>query len=300
MGILRNLTSFVLLVCAAASGILGAVAQWGHHTATTPGVLPNIVAPISSDAMVQRAVTDSLTELTTDQVPTIAEAVPGLTEHLNTLIGQAVTAVLADEDVDQAWRESLENTRVGVMADLEAYRADPSAPPTLWFDLAPFVDLTASKLGSLTGDDRVRVFIEEMEWSSDPRVPLGRPEAEQLEQVNLVLDVAEQWPWFYAASAVLLILGLMIGTRKGRWACLAVSSLLAAGVLAVGDWILEAIHLSGGSTLGSAVANAIADGATDALAEALAPGVWIALGVAGVALVALLIAAITGRSRQRL
>ena len=295
MAVLRSILSFLLLVAAGLSVLTGSVAQWADNAARTSGPLQEIVGPVSRDAGVQAALSSTLTRVATDKIPTISAAVPGIAAHLETLIGQAVDATLADESIDQAWVESIDTTRAGVVSELDAYAADASQTPTLWFDLTPFVDVLAAKLGALTNDQRVEVFITEMDWTDEVRVPLGRPDASQLDAATQALEVSAQWRWFYAAGAVLALVGLAVGTRRARWVCLLIASLLTAAATTLAAWGMEFIPLPSGSTLAPALVGSLADGALKSLSAWLFPVTYGSLGVAAFALIALIVVSVIGR-----
>ncbi|QXT63884.1 hypothetical protein [Tessaracoccus palaemonis] len=295
MAVLRSILSFLLLVAAGLSVLTGSVAQWADNAARTSGPLQEIVGPVSRDAGVQAALSSTLTRVATDKIPTISAAVPGIAAHLETLIGQAVEATLADEGIDQAWVTSIDTTRAGIVSELDAYADDPSQTPTLWFDLTPFVDVLAAKLGALTNDQRVEVFITEMDWTDEVRVPLGRPDASQLDGATQALEVSAQWRWFYAAGAVLALVGLAVGTRRARWVCLLIASLLTAAATTLAAWGMEFIPLPSGSTLAAALVGSLADGALTSLSAWLFPVTYGSLGVAAFALVALIVVSVIGR-----
>ena len=92
MNLLRSVVAFLLLAAAAALGVGGAVAQWADRAARTPGPMREIVAPITHFETTRSALAGVLTERAVSEIPTIAEAVPGLTGLIEGLISDAVLA----------------------------------------------------------------------------------------------------------------------------------------------------------------------------------------------------------------
>ena len=287
MNFLRSVVSFLLLTGAAALGVGGAVAQWTDLAARTPAPMRQIVAPLTQDAEVRAALSSALAERAVREIPTIAEAVPGLTALLENLIGDAVDAALDDPGIDRAWIAALDSTRKGVVADIEGY--DGGTPPTLWFDLAPFVDLAKAKLIS-AAPDRLAPFVEEISWTTELRTPLVRLDPDQTDLAANALRWSSRWAWFYAGAAVLAVAGLVVGPRRGRWVTLLVVGLLTAAGLAATLWWLGRMPLPSGSGIGPALVGALAEGGLSHLTDWLRPSVYVALGAAGLGAVGALLA----------
>ncbi len=287
MNLLRSVVAFLLLAAAAALGVGGAVAQWADRAARTPAPMRQIVAPITHDETARTALAGALTERAVREIPTIAEAVPGLTALIEGLIGDAVAAALDDPGIDRAWIAALDSTRAGVVADIEGY--DGGTPPTLWFDLAPFVDLAKTRLIS-AAPDRVKPFVEEISWTTELRAPIVRLDPAQTELAADALRWTSRWGWFYAGAAALAVTGLVVGPRRGRWAALLLAGLLTAAGLAVSGWWLGRLPFPSGSGLGPALAGRLAEGGLSHLADWLRPVLYVALGAAGLGAVGALIA----------
>ena len=116
--------------------------------------------------------------------------------------------------------------------------------------------------------------------------------AQQADQASQILALASYWWLFHVAAGLLLVGGLLLGTRIGRWVLLTVFSLL--GVLAV----VATRSVSGmitvpnlGNQLIWALENRIANHLTTSLASSLDP-LW--YGYLGLAVVGLVIAVIKG------
>lgn len=292
MTVLRNLLSLVLLVLAGGLAVTGSVARWADGVANTPAPVQEIVGPLSTNPQVQRAVSAALTDTITDQIPTIAGAVPGLHARLEKLIGEAVTATLADPSVDAAWRESLELTRQDLLADIEAYAADPSEVPTIHLDLSPFADAAKVKMAGLTSDPRVQVFIAELNFGRDLSVAVGRPDAAQLDMVVFGIECASQWLWFYVGAGVLAGAGLVAGTRTGRWACLLVAAGLSALAVASIRFAGAFTPAPGGTGLTSTLASTVMVNTSASLASWLTTALYGSLVVALIAVVGIVLTAV--------
>jgi hypothetical protein len=278
MNLLRSVVAFLLLAAAAALGVGGAVAQWADRAARTSGPMREIVAPITHFETTRSALAGVLTERAVSEIPTIAEAVPGLTGLIEGLISDAVAATLDDPGVDRAWIAALDSTRAGVVADIEGY--DGGTPPTLWFDLAPFGDLARDRLVS-AAPDRVKPFVEEISWTTELRAPMVRLDPTQTELAAGALKWTSRWGWFYAGAAVLAVVGLVVGPRRGRWVALLAAALLTLAGLAAADSFLWAATIPDRSGLGPELARIIVESGTAHLAQWLHPGRYVALGAAG-------------------
>lgn len=279
MNFLRTTLSFVLVAAAAALGVGGAAAQWADLAARTPAPARQIVAPVTQDADVRAALAGALTERAVREIPTIAESVPGLAARLEALIRSAVDAALDDPGIDRAWITALDSTRAGVVADIEAY--DGATPPTLWFDLAPFVDLAKAQLIAAT-PERLTPFVEEITWSTELRAPLLRLDPQQTELAAGALRWSARWAWFYAGAAVLGVAGLVVGSRRGRWGSLLLVGLLTAGGLVAANWWVGRLSVPSGSGLGPVLVGTLTEGALAHLREWMRPVLYVTLGAAGV------------------
>ncbi|MFT3887167.1 MAG: hypothetical protein QM713_03255 [Arachnia sp.] len=287
MGFLRSTLAFLLLLAAAALGVGGAVAQWADMAARTPSPARQIVAPIATDAGVRAALAETLTERAAREIPEIAEAVKGLPARLETLIGAAVDTALADPEIDRAWLAAIDATRLAMVDDIEHH--DGTTPPTLWFDLTPFVDLAKARLIA-AADDRVRPFLEDISWTAEPRAALLRLDPDQAELAADALRWAGRWPWLYGAALAAAVVGLVVGPRRGRWGALLVVGLLTAGGVAAAGWAVGLVEVPNGSSLGTTLAGALVHGSLAHLAAWLRPVPAVALAAAAVGAIGLVAA----------
>ena len=74
-------------------------------------------------------------------------------------------------------------------------------------------------------------YMDRFETPTSIQTKVADVPAQQADQASQILALASYWWLFHVAAELLLIGGLLLGTRIGRWVLLAVFSLL--GVLAI-------------------------------------------------------------------
>lgn len=297
MRAVRNVLSLLLLSAALAAGLLGGLGQWVDTMARTSGPAADVVAPLAADPVVLGAISAELDSAARERIPSAAERIPGLRSHIEQLLTRAVDAALADDGVDAAWRESIERTRAGAVADLDAYRLDPSETPTLWLDLTPFVELGREKLME-AADSRVEPYLEQIAWSETVQVPLGRPDAASAKLAGEALGMAQNWMFAYVAAAVIAAIGLVAGSRRGRWLALTLAALLGLGAVLAGRFVAGQIDLAASSAgLQSVVIGRLGQGARDSLLSWTEMWPLLLLAVAGLGIVALVVTSVRSRAR---
>lgn len=295
MRVARSLLSLLLLLCAISCALLSGGAQWLNAMARTPGPAAQLVGPLASDPRVLSAIADELEQSAIDRIPTVARAVPGLGTHIETVLTRAVDEALAGEGVEEAWLETINRTRAASVAELDAYRVDPSETPTMWLDLTPFVELGRARLISVA-DARVQPYLEQIAWGDDLVVALGRPDARTATVASELLGLVQHWQWGFAAAGVLAAVGLLAGSRRGRWLALTVAALLGTGAVLVGRTVLGRVELAGSGSTQAAVTAALVEATADSLLTTTATWAWLLLALAGVGVVGLVLA---GRRRRR-
>ena len=132
--------------------------------------------------------------------------------------------------------------------------------------------------------------MDRIELPSGVQVKVADIPAQQADQASQILALASYWWLFHVAAGLLLVGGLLLGTRIGRWVLLAVFSLL--GMLA----IVATRGMSGmitvpnrGNQLIWALENRITNHLTASLASSLDP-LW--YGYLGLMVVGLVVAVV--------
>ncbi|NHB85833.1 hypothetical protein G7085_18115 [Tessaracoccus sp. HDW20] len=298
MGIVRSLAALLLLTAAGAFALLGSTAHWADNMARTPGHVEEVVAPLIDDPVVLDALAGELDRTIRERIPASADRVPGLRARIEQALTRAVGQVMEGEGVSEAWEETIGLTRDGLVAELDAYREDPSETPTIWLDLTPFADLGRERIGSLT-DTRLWTFAPGSLVEGDVRVALGRIDAGVATMASEALGLARHWVWGYVAAAVLAALGLVIGTRSGRWIAWLIAAVAGLAATFAARIALGSVDVASGDSLRAALTGRATASVADSLAAWMSAdlrlfGICIAVGAVGLVTTALL-----SRSRER-
>lgn len=294
MSAVRSFLAFVILLMAVASAVAGVGARWVDAVARTQEPAEMIVAPLATDRSVRSAIASELETAAKREIPEAVDQIPNLRATLEALLATAVDNALEDPGVENAWKQTITASRVALVEDLDAYRSDAAETPTIWLDLSPFVTLGREKLLA-AADETVRPYLEQVAWDKDVRVALGRPDATVTKLASETIAMAQHWKWMFVATALLGVLGLLIGSRRGRWVASILAALLGLGGVVLGRFALGRFRMPRADSVEGAVTGRLADGAVASLLEWTAQVPWWLLGVVGVSVVALSVAAMTKR-----
>ena len=288
MKLVRSLLAVVLLALAASAAFLGLGAHWVHRTATTQDALPAILAPVPKDPRVISALTGELISALQERVPPAAGLIPGFQDQLDSLIADAIETAMADPGVDVAWRTSVDLSRASFISDLAAVREGSLEAPTIWLEMSPFVALGRDTLYART-DSSLHRYLDLIDWPTDLRVALGRPDTHSAMLAADGLAVAQHWRSYYAAAAILALLGLALGSRRGRWGALLAVAVASLGAMALATLALGRVAATGGESLAGALKASLITGSVAALADFAQPAWFVAGGAALLGAVGLLV-----------
>ena len=199
---------------------------------------------------------------------------------------------MSNTEVQSAWESTLNDTRETLLKDLTDYGSGRTkTPPSVTINLDPLISRVWQTIRSTAGSN-VSGVMDRIEMPTGVQAKVADIPAQQADQASQILALASYWWLFHVAAGLLLVGGLLLGTRIGRWVLLTVFSLL--GVLAV----VATRSVSGmitvpnlGNQLIWALENRIANHLTTSLASSLDP-LW--CGYLGLAVVGLVIAVIKG------
>ena len=284
----RTLLSTLLLTAAVAVALVGSGAQWLDRLAHTSGPLTDIMAPLAGDGQVRDAVAATLTEGVAADLPDVVSALPGAQARIEQLIASAVDDAMDDPALAEAWAESVDLSRIDLVTDLAAFRSSGGDAPTLWLHVGPFVDLGRTRLLEST-PAALSGIVAGLEWQTDPRIALGRPDPQQAAWAADALDVVSGWVWFYVAAIALALLGLAVGPRRGRWVALTVAAALGVVALSLARRVAVDVAAPQGTGLVTAVQGQLTAGAVDSLLRWSDPvqvvgWVLVTVGLVGIAL----------------
>jgi len=298
MAIVRSLLALLLLASATAATLLGSAAHWVDNMARTPGYAEEVVAPLIDDPVVLAALAGELDRTIRERIPATADRVPGLRDRIEQALTGAIAQALAGEGVDAAWRQTISLSRDALVAELDAYRADPSETPTIWLDLTPFADLGRARIAGIA-DTRLWSFAPESLVEGDVRVALGRLDAGVSTMASEALGLARHWVWGYVAAAVLAALGLVIGTRAGRWIAWLVAAVIGLAATLAARIALGTVDTATGDSLSAALTGRATASVADSLAGWLAADVRLFAICVAVGTVGLVASVLFARFRDR-
>ncbi|MBB1510774.1 hypothetical protein [Tessaracoccus sp. MC1756] len=295
MSFMRSFIALTVLLVAVAVGFGAMGAHWVDRLARTPAPLQRIIGPLVSDSEITAELSSTLTAEAKKAVPAEMLELPLIGEQINQVITVAVVTALADPGVQRAWNESINRSRVAYVKALDAVREDETLEaPTIWFDLSPFAQLGKAKLMEVSAEP-LHPYLDQVQLD-EVRLPLGQPSESITQSIADGVGAARNWPWFYAAAGALAVIGLVIGSRRGRWVAL----LLAAAAAAVGLWFgrltVERVAFPEGDSLAAAVRTRIVEGGTQSFLDFTQPALYVVYGLIGLSLLALLLAGTTRRS----
>ncbi|WP_130875501.1 hypothetical protein [[Pseudopropionibacterium] massiliense] len=287
---IRNFFAAVLLLIATLCALAGSVLQWTDRTAGSPDPTRQLVQEIARDETVRGAATDTIRSSIEQRFPDSVDKVPGLRTTLKSSIDAGVGAAMSDAEVQSAWELTLNDTRATLLKDLTDYGSGRTrTPPSVTINLDPLISRVWQNIRSTAGSD-VSDLMDRIELPSGVQVKVADIPAQQADQASQILALASYWWLFHVAAGLLLVGGLLLGTRIGRWVLLAVFSLL--GMLA----IVATRGMSGmitvpnrGNQLIWALENRITNHLTASLASSLDP-LW--YGYLGLMVVGLVVAVV--------
>ena len=284
---IRNFFAGILLLAATLCVLAGSVLQWADRTAGSPDSTRQLVQEIAKDETIRGAATDVIRSSIEQRFPDSVDKVPGLRATLKNTIDAGVGAAMSNAEVQSAWESTLNDTRETLLKDLTEYGSGRTrTPPSVTINLDPLISRVWQTIRSTAGSD-VSGPMDKIEVPTGVQVKVADIPAQQADQASQILALASYWWLFHVAAGLLLVGGLLLGTRIGRWVLLAVFSLI--GMLAV----VATRSVSGmitvpnlGNQLIWALENRIANHLTTSLASSLDP-LWyryLGLAVVGLAL----------------
>ena len=289
---IRNFFAGILLLAATLCVLAGSVLQWADRTAGSPDSTRQLVQEIAKDETIRGAATDVIRSSIEQRFPDSVDKIPGLRATLKNTIDAGVGAAMSNAEVQSAWESTLNDTRETLLKDLTEYGSGRTrTPPSVTINLDPLISRVWQTIRSTAGSD-VSGPMDKIEVPTGVQVKVADIPAQQADQASQILALASYWWLFHVAAGLLLVGGLLLGTRIGRWVLLAVFSLI--GMLAV----VATRSVSGmitvpnlGNQLIWALENRIANHLTASLAFSLDP-LW--YGYLGLAVVGLALAVVKG------
>lgn len=230
---IRNFFAGILLLAATLCALAGSVLQWTNHTATSPESTQQLVQAIARDETIRGAVTDLLRSSIEQRIPESMDQVPGLRTKLKEAIGTGVSTAMSSPEVQSAWESTLNDSRETLLKDLTEYGSGRTkTPPSVKVNLDPLISRTWQAIRS-NADPEISTYMDQFETPTGVQAKVADVPAQQADQASQILALASYWWLFHVAAGLLLIGGLLLGTRIGRWVLLAVFAAAGLGAVAL-------------------------------------------------------------------
>lgn len=297
MSFIRSTLALLLLLASAGVALLGVGSQWLDALARTPEPAREIVGGVTRDDAVVRAIATQMENSAKSALSDYIDFIPGLREQLEVLIRQGIDLALADADLNKAWFESVDLTRASTVEALDAMRSGPGTTPTVNFPLRPFLELGEAKLYEVA-DLRLHEYIKELHFPKDVTLPLGTVPQPAATWASEGLGVAEKWPWIYGGAAALALVGLVVGSRRGRWVALLLAAGAAAAALVVAKGLVGSYGVPSGTGIVAAIQDRLINGATTSMLARMDVALIATIGVAVVAVIGLTVSASLSRRNR--
>lgn len=296
MSVARSLLSLILLIAAVAVALAGMGLHWVDRAARTPEPVRRIVGPVTSDDPLIAAIATELETAAIQQIPESADLVRGAHDQLAALITQAIDVALSDDRLNQAWFESVDGTRIRLMNSLDAVRDRGADAPTVWLPLTPFVELGEAKLQEL-GGPALQPLVAQLQLPDDLAVPLGRLDAGPAQRAANIVGLARDWRWYYAGAAGLAAVGLLAGSRRGRWTALLIASTLGLVGLFLAARATEFLPVPASDSISGAIRARLITGSTASVNAWIDTAMMAGYVTIGVAVLGLIVASVAARRR---
>ena len=230
---IRNFFAGILLLAATLCALAGSVLQWTNHTATSPESTQQLVQAIARDEAVKGAVTDLLRSSIEQRIPESVNQIPGLRTKLKETIGTGVSTAMSSPEVQSAWESTLNDSRETLLKDLTEYGSGRTrTPPSVKVSLDPLISRTWQAIRSNAGPE-ISTYMDRFETPTGVQAKVADVPAQQADRASQILALASYWWLFHVAAGLLLVGGLLLGTRIGRWVLLAVFAAAGLGAVAL-------------------------------------------------------------------
>lgn len=232
---MRNALAVLCLILA---GLLSVASLAGHQIdqlLREEEPIREIAGDLPEDEQFSAAVSQIMVSELSGQLPDSVGSFIG--EGVEDFVSGIVGSLLDDERTRQAWDDTLQTTRADYVEKLDRLFAEGTTGDTseldVRVDLEPMAAaVTASVLDSipLVDGDSIEVPTPEMVVDIEAATD---GDADPYTWATLAA-ASQYWATLAVAAGVLLLLGLVLGHGKGRWAALSVGGLTAA---LAGTWM---------------------------------------------------------------
>lgn len=298
---MRNFLAVILAILAGLTASFGLVSWKVSELVHQAEPIQDILGSGESAEDFKNAVPSAVGNLVTDTT-----GVAVVDDALNRAVSEASARIVAHEDFDAAWSESLEQTRVGWLDDITSLRErmeagesipDNASEAQLDLQLGPVTELTLSMIEDAVADaiadiPGVEAPALNVDVESETTVATAIPPVSLLtaEQVVMAEELMTMWPAILGLAAIIFLMALVIASRGSRWIVLLVTGLVGAvcgaavklGYMWMQNMVLERAEGDPNMSLVRPLLNAVQDWADPQLLVFIAAAVGMALlGILG-------------------
>ena len=236
---MRNFLAVILAIITGVTASFGLVSWKLSELIHQPEPIQDILGSGEAAEEFKAAVPAAVGNLATDTT-----GVALVDDALNQAVSEASARIVAHEDFDAAWSESLEETRLGWLQDITELRErmeagesipDNSTDAQLDLQLGPVTDLTLSMIEDAVAEATadlpgVEAPSLQRDTESDTSIATSIPPVSFLtaEQVVMVEELMTMWPAILALAVIIFVIASVIASRGSRWIVWLVTGLVAA------------------------------------------------------------------------
>lgn len=229
---MRNFLAVILAIVAGVTASVGLVSWKLDGVINQPEPIQDILGSGEAAEQLKAAVPDAIGAMASDSIDI---AVVG--DAVNSAVSSGVGEVTEHEDFDQAWAESLEQTRADWVARIESLRgqmnagesiAENATDAQLQLHLDPVAEVGVSVLNEALSD--VPGATGGLDLQPELTVETSVPPVSMLtaEQVVLAEELITLWPVVLVIAGIVFLMALLVATNGSRWIVWLVTGLVAA------------------------------------------------------------------------
>lgn len=229
---MRNFLAVILAIVAGVTASVGLVAWKLEGVINQPEPIQDILGSGEAAEQLKEAVPDAIGAMASDSIDI---AVVG--DAVNSAVSSAVGEVTEHDDFDQAWAESLEQTRADWVAQIDALRsqmdagepiAENATDAQLQLDLDPVAEVGITVINDALSE--VPGATGGLSLEPELTVDTSIPPVSMLtaEQVVLAEELITLWPVVLVIAGIVFLMALLVATNGSRWIAWLVTGLVAA------------------------------------------------------------------------
>ena len=236
---MRNFLAVILAILAGLTASFGLVSWKVSDVIHQPEPIQDILGSGESAEDFKAAVPTAVGNLAADTT-----GVAVVDDALHRAVSEASARIVAHENFDAAWAESLEETRTGWLNDITTLREkiesgesipDNATDAQLDLQLGPVTDLTLSMIEdavaeATAGIPGVEAPALNVDAASETTVATAIPPVSLLtaEQIVMAEELMTMWPATLALAAIIFLMALIVASQGSRWVVLLVTGVVAA------------------------------------------------------------------------